>query len=223
MSTTLGDSASSTRAASAVALLLACLYTSAFAQQATLVGVLGSKALLVIDGNAPRTLGAGESVSGIKVVSVTGDSAVVESGGVRQTLRMGDTPVNISPTAGSGKQRLVLKADSRGHFMNSGLINGQVMRYMVDTGATSVAFSQSEARRMGVQFENGQQIMIGTGNGTVRAHRVVLQSVRAGDIELRNVDAVVVPQPMPYVLLGNSFLNAFQMTRTNDEMVLEKK
>ncbi|HMZ87708.1 MAG TPA: TIGR02281 family clan AA aspartic protease, partial [Giesbergeria sp.] len=28
---------------------------------------------------------------------------------------------------------------------------------------------------------------------------------------------------MPYVLLGNSFLGQFQMTRTNDQMVLEKR
>ncbi|MPN07317.1 hypothetical protein SDC9_154583 [bioreactor metagenome] len=126
-------------------------------------------------------------------------------------------------SAQGGRQRLVLKADARGHFMNAGLINGKVMQYMIDTGATMVAFSQAEARRMGVSFENGKPVMIGTGNGNVKAHRIVLESVRAGDIELRNVDAVVVPQPMPYVLLGNSFLNAFQMTRTNDEMVLEKK
>jgi len=34
---------------------------------------------------------------------------------------------------------------------------------------------------------------------------------------------VVTPAPMPYVLLGNSFLTRFQMTRTNDELVLEKR
>ena len=205
------------------AALLGLASLPASAQQAALVGVLGNKALLVIDGKAPRTLGAGDSVSGIKVISVAGETAVVESEGLRVTLRLGDTPVNVVPTGASGRQRLVLRADSRGHFVNSGLINGQVMRYMVDTGATLVAFSQSEAVRMGVKYQDGQQVMIGTGNGNVAAHRIKLDSVRAGDIELRNVDAVVLPQSMPYVLLGNSFLNAFQMSRTNDEMVLEKK
>lgn len=215
--------AASARTAPAIALLLAGLAMPATAQQATLAGILGNRALLVIDGSAPRTLGAGDSASGIKVLSVAGDSAVIEFDGIRQTLRLGDTPVNVSPLAAAGRQKLVLKADARGHFMNSGQINGQAMRYLVDTGATTVALSQSEARRMGISFQSGPRVMIGTGNGNVQAHHVVLQSVRAGDIEVRNVDAVIVPQDMPYVLLGNSFLNAFQMTRTNDEMVLERK
>ena len=206
-----------------IAGLLLALAIPAAAQQAALVGVLGGKALLVIDGKPPRTLGAGDSASGIKVVSVGSDNAVVESEGSRVTLRLGDTPVHVNNGGGGGKQRIVLRSDARGHFVSSGLINGQVMRYMVDTGATLVAISQSEAARMGVKYQDGQQVMIGTGNGNVVAHRIRLDSVRAGEIELRNVDAVVLPQSMPYVLLGNSFLNAFQMSRTNDEMVLERK
>jgi aspartyl protease family protein len=50
-----------------------------------------------------------------------------------------------------------------------------------------------------------------------------LDSVRIGDVEVFGVDAIVTPQPMPFVLLGNSFLTEFQMTRTNDQMVLEKR
>lgn len=142
------------------AALLLTLTANAQAQQAALVGVLGSKALLVIDGNAPRTLGAGESVAGVKLISVNGDGAVVEFHGARHALRLGDTPVNVSASGGGGgKQRLVLRADSRGHFVNSGLINGKVMQYMIDTGATMVAMSQSEAKRMGVSFDGAQQVM----------------------------------------------------------------
>ena len=50
-----------------------------------------------------------------------------------------------------------------------------------------------------------------------------LASVRIGDVEVYDVDAVVSPQPMPYVLLGNSFLTRFQMKRDNDQMVLERR
>jgi len=53
--------------------------------------------------------------------------------------------------------------------------------------------------------------------------RMRLDSVRIGDVEVLNVDAIITPQAMPYVLLGNSFLGQFQMTRTNDQMVLEKR
>ena len=31
------------------------------------------------------------------------------------------------------------------------------------------------------------------------------------------------PAPLPYVLLGNSFLARFQMRRENDQMVLEQR
>ena len=50
-----------------------------------------------------------------------------------------------------------------------------------------------------------------------------LDSVRIGDVEIYGVDAVVVPDGMPYVLLGNSFLSRFQMRRDNDQMVLERR
>jgi aspartyl protease family protein len=47
--------------------------------------------------------------------------------------------------------------------------------------------------------------------------------VRIGEVELLNVDAVVIPQAMPFMLLGNSFLNRFQMLRDNDQLSLTKK
>ena len=64
---------------------------------------------------------------------------------------------------------------------------------------------------------------LSTANGVAQGWRIRLDSVRIGDVEVFGIDAVVTPQPMPYVLLGNSFLGQFQMTRTNDQMVLEKR
>ena len=52
---------------------------------------------------------------------------------------------------------------------------------------------------------------------------VKLGSVRVGDVEIYDVDASVLPQAMPYVLLGNSFLSRFQMRRDNDQMVLDRR
>jgi aspartyl protease family protein len=76
---------------------------------------------------------------------------------------------------------------------------------------------------MGLKAENGQPVLMSTANGTAQGWRVRLDSVRAGTLELRGVDAIVTPQPMPYVLLGNSFLRAFEMSRTGDEMVLQQR
>ena len=75
----------------------------------------------------------------------------------------------------------------------------------------------------GADYKTGQQGHVSTANGTVPAWRVTLASVRIGDVEVYDVDAVVAPQPMPYILLGNSFLTRFQMKRDNDQMVLERR
>lgn len=206
------------------ALLAAALWAPglAAAQAVSLAGVLGSKALLVVDGSAPRGVAAGESHQGVKVVSVGRDEAVIEIKGARSTVRLGEAPVSVGARGGSGR-KIILMSDSRGHFVNQGLINGRVMQFMVDTGATTVAIGKPDADRMGLDYQNGQPVRMNTANGVAHGWRIRLNSVRIGDVEVLNVDAIVTPQAMPYVLLGNSYLGAFQMTRNNDQMVLEKR
>ncbi|WP_140426156.1 MULTISPECIES: retropepsin-like aspartic protease [unclassified Acidovorax] len=200
-----------------------CLAPSwASAQAVALAGMLGSKALLVVDANPPRALGAGDEYKGVKVLAITADEATVEVKGARRVLRLGEAPVSVGARGGSGK-RVVLMADSRGHFINSGTINGRVMQYMVDTGASTVAIGRQDAERMGLNYQNGQPVRMNTANGVAQGWRMKLDSVRIGDVEVFGVEAIITPQPMPYVLLGNSFLTEFQMTRINDQMVLEKR
>ena len=197
---------------------------TAQAQSVALAGMLGSKALLVVNGTAPKTVAPGETHEGVKVISTSGDQAVVEQDGKRNTLRVGEAPVNIGASKGSGKgNRIVLVAGSGGHFMTAGQINGKAVQFMVDTGATSVAMGAQDAERTGINFRAGQPVMMSTANGNVQGYRIKLDSVRVGDVEVFGVDAVVTPQPMPYMLLGNSFLTRFQMLRENDQMTLTKR
>lgn len=190
-------------------------------QSIALAGVLGSKALLVVDGSAPRAVGPGETHQGVKVLSVTRDEATVEVQGTRRLLRLGESPVALG-SSGSGK-RIVLMADNQGHFINTGTINGKPMKYMVDTGASVVAIGRPDAERMGIKVDDSQKVIMSTANGSATGWRVRLNSVRLGDVEVLGVMAVIMPEGMPFVLLGNSFLTQFQMTRTNDQMVLEKR
>ncbi|MBL8353666.1 MAG: TIGR02281 family clan AA aspartic protease [Delftia acidovorans] len=200
----------------------------ATAQSVALSGVLGSKALLVIDGGTPRALAAGDRLQDVRVLQVSGDTAEVEIKGRRQTLRLGEAPISLGGRgAAAGDpalgRRVVLKADNRGHFIERGQINGKTMVYMVDTGASSVAIGRSDAERMGLPFLKGQPVMMRTANGDAQGWRLRLDSVRVGDVEVFGVDAVVAPLAMPYVLLGNSFLAHVQMTRQGSEMVLERR
>jgi len=206
----------------------AALPPLAAAQSVALSGVLGSKALLVIDGGTPRALAAGDSLQDVRVLQVSGDTAEVEIKGRRQTLRLGEAPISLGGRgAAAGDpalgRRVVLKADNRGHFIERGQINGKTMVYMVDTGASSVAIGRSDAERMGLPFLKGQPVMMRTANGDAQGWSLRLDSVRVGDVEVFGVDAVVAPLPMPYVLLGNSFLAHVQMTRQGSEMVLERR
>ncbi|ABX37411.1 peptidase A2 [Delftia sp. HK171] len=206
----------------------AALPPLAAAQSVALSGVLGSKALLVIDGGTPRALAAGDSLQDVRVLQVSGDTAEVEIKGRRQTLRLGEAPISLGGRgAAAGDpalgRRVVLKADNRGHFIERGQINGKTMVYMVDTGASSVAIGRSDAERMGLPFLKGQPVMMRTANGDAQGWSLRLDSVRVGDVEVFGVDAVVAPLAMPYVLLGNSFLAHVQMTRQGSEMVLERR
>jgi aspartyl protease family protein len=202
-------------------LLVALCAGGAAAQTVSMGGTFGSNALLVIDGK-PKNVAVGNTVDGIRLLSVKGNEAVVEVKGKRLVLHLGDAQVNLGGKAseGSGKQ-IVLVAQGGGHFFAPGTINGKAVRFMVDTGATLVALDQYEADRLGIDWKNGRRGISRTANGDTAAFRTVLQSVRIGDVQIYNVEAVVSPSPMPYILLGNSFLTRFQMKRENDVMTLD--
>lgn len=185
---------------------------------------MGNKALLVIDGQ-PHTLVVGQSAMGVTLMQLSDGQAQVQRGGSSATLRLGAAPARLagSTSAPSAAQEIVLPVGLGGHFTAAGAINGRPVQFMVDTGATLVAISQGEAERIGLDYRNAPRAMTQTANGAVPVHRINLNAVRVGEVEVANVDAVVIPAQMPYILLGNSFLGRFQMRRDNDVMRLERR
>ncbi len=204
---------------------LAFFACAAAAQSVSLQGMLGARALLIVDGTAPKTVAVGDTHRGVKVIATSGDQALVEIDGRRHTLRVGETPATVGGNGGAAARgsRIVMSADSGGHFFTSGTINGRAVQFMVDTGATSIAMGVPDAERIGLNYRSGQLGRSGTANGSVDTWTLKLDSVRIGEVEIRDVQAAVLPARMPFVLLGNSFLNRFQMRRDNDQMVLERR
>lgn len=194
---------------------------ASWAGSVTLAGILGNKALLVVDGGAPRSIATGESHRGVKVIAVQREDVTIEVDGIRQNLRLGESPISVGQN--NGNQRVVLSADQNGHFVSTGMINGKSMRYMVDTGASAVSIGKPDADRMGIKYHNGRRVNMHTANGVSVGWLVKLDSVRIGDVEVFGIEAVITPERMPYVLLGNNLLGEFQMTRNNQQMVLEKR
>jgi aspartyl protease family protein len=208
----------------ALAAALAGLVLGAGAQSVALQGMLGSKALLIVDGSPPRSVAVGESHKGVTVISTLGDQALVEIAGKRHTLRVGEAPASVGAAGPAPRgNRIVIPAGSGGHFVTQGAINGQAVRFVVDTGATSISMGVSEAQRLGLDYRKGELGLAGTANGNVTMYRLKLASVRIGDVEVYDVDASVLPNSMPVILLGNSFLTRFQMKRENDLLVLERR
>jgi aspartyl protease family protein len=210
------------RLAIAAALLLAGAGI-ANAQSVSLSGRLGDKALLVIDGT-PRMLATGATVQGVKLVAMSADDVTVEVGGKRVTLALGGAQVNLGGAeSDGGATRIVLSAAGGGHFYSHGSINGRAVRFLVDTGATHISMSETEARRLGIDYTKGQRGIANTANGQVVAHRVSLGTVRVGEVTVYNVDATIVPAAMDQVLLCNSSLSRFQMKRENDVLTLDRR
>ncbi|MDO4724765.1 MAG: retropepsin-like aspartic protease, partial [Comamonadaceae bacterium] len=197
------------------ALLLA---GAAAAQDVRLVGTIGSRAIVSVDGAQPRTLAKGQSLNGVQLLSVQGNSATFQIGASRQTLLVGQAPAHVTP----GKTALTLSPSPNGHYMSEGKINGHTVQFLIDTGASTVAMDARTARRLGIDYErSGQPTQIATANGKAQGWSVRLPSVSVGALSQRNVPATVVQQSMPFVLLGNSFLNHYQMTRDARSLVLK--
>lgn len=197
----------------------------AWAADVALIGVIGDKAAIVaVDGGDPKTIKVGQSWRGIKVVSVERDRATLEIDGKRQVLQRGmhhRSAEGMAPP--SGRQTVILAADSRGHFIAEGAVNGGHMRFLVDTGATAVSIPASDAVRLGVDYRRGERIAMHTANGIAPAYAVRLERVRVGAIELYNIDGIVVERGLGVPLLGMSFLNRVEMKRDGSTMTLVRQ
>jgi aspartyl protease family protein len=195
-----------------------------WAKSVAMSGSMGSMALLVIDGSPPKALRAGQTHQGVTVVSVASDQAVVSVDGKRFTVVMGGAPVSAGGGArSSGGDHIVLPASAGGHFIAQGSINGRAAEFMVDTGATTIAMGLADAKRLGIDYEKGTRTVGSTANGLVQAYKVRLASVRIQDVEVHDVEAAVLPQAMPHILLGNSFLSRFQMNTNNEQLTLKRR
>jgi aspartyl protease family protein len=211
------------RRIAAAGALLCALAGTALAQSVAFSGMLGEKALLIINGQA-RGVAVGATVDGVKLVRLDGTQAQIEAGGKTQTLRLGGTAVLAGDTGGHGKgTRIVLPVGTGGHYTTMGAINGHSVPFLVDTGATTIAMGADVASRIGLDPSDSQQSMAMTANGAVSTRTIMLKQVTIGDVTIYNIEAMVMPQAMPVVLLGNSFLSHFQMHSDNDTLVLDKK
>jgi aspartyl protease family protein len=103
--------------------------------------------------------------------------------------------------------RLAVRAGPNGHFFIDAEVNGEPVRFLVDTGASDIVLSPADARRVG--FDPGRLSytrVYSTANGIVRGAPVTLRSLRVGPLRLSDMPASVNGAAMNGSLLGQSFL-----------------
>lgn len=205
-----------------VPLFLASSINVMAVEQVQVLGLFTGKAILLIDGQR-YTLQIGEvTPEGVMLIAADSDKAVLEIDGKRRELELGH---QISSYYPEPKKKVVdLYPDSGGMYRGSGMINGQSVSFLVDTGATTIAMSSAQAILLNIDYRrNGIPGVAETASARVRVYRVKLDKVTVGTIRVYGVDAMVIEGEQPSeVLLGQSFLNQLHMKREGSLLRLEQ-
>lgn len=182
---------------------------------AAVVNVDGERALLKVGQKGP---------SGIRLVAADSRSALLSINGVERRVELSREYSQGGYTV-PVKQQLVIARGRGGHYWVNGSVNGSSVPFLLDTGASSVALNEVQARRLGIDFKNaGRPMQVTTASGIERGWQVTLRSVKAGAIEVLGVEAVVLEGDYPAdALLGMSFLNRIGWRQEQDTLVLEAR
>jgi aspartyl protease family protein len=205
------------------ALLLQPVITARAAPDVRVVGLFSGRAVVQINGRQ-AVLRAGETgPEGVRLLSADSEQAVLEIDGRRVERRL-DGRVTARRREAQAAEFRVWR-DTRGMYTTVGSINGLPVPFLVDTGATQVALNSAQARRLGIDYRvTGTETAVTTASGAERAWRVMLDSVKVGDLEVRRVGAVVIEGPQPETaLLGMSYLGRLEISNSGTLMTLRKK
>ena len=195
------------------------------ANKINLFAVSEGKAILVIE-KKRRVLEIGQtSPEGVTLLKTNTADEIV-------TIRFDgkDQELGLNSVLGSNFQKgnapkVTLYSDRIGQFQTDGRINGKLVRFLVDTGASTIAMSSVTAKKIGLDYISlGRPSVASTASGYVRIYNVKLTTVKVGAITLHNVDAGVIEGTHPTeVLLGMSFLGKLKMKQEGNKMELKKK
>lgn len=121
----------------------------------------------------------------------------------------------------SGELRIPRARD--GHFYIAGTVNGQPVEFLVDTGASTVVVSEELARKAGLS--GGTPTVFQTANGAIQGRTVPGVAVTAGPLSVSSVRVGVglVGGKSGQGLLGQNFLARFNVSITQNEMVLRPR
>ena len=193
------------------------------APRVQVVGLFPGAAVLNVDGQRKLVRVGQVGPGGVEVLRADAKGAVLRVDGIERSY--GLSRELSAGFAEPDRRQLSIAQGQGGHYWVAGSINGQPVQFLVDTGATSVAINEIQARRLGIDYRvDGRQIVVGTASGTAKAWRVNLNSVKVGAIDVLGVEAVVVEGGSPTdALLGMSFLSRVSWREDQGVLKLESK
>ena len=195
--------------------------TAVATEDIRILALLGDKAMLRINGQS-QVLAVGDtSAEGIRLLEVTPTQATIEVQGQKRILKVGGSRQLTHIELQSRPPQLRLVMDAQGMYRVNGMINGQPMPMIVDTGANLLALSSLHAEQLGLDYAAAPQVRVNTASEQVTGYHVRLRQVQVGEISRQNVEAVVIEGAYPaQVLLGMSFLQHIQIKQEGNSMLL---
>ncbi|MCU7837695.1 MAG: retroviral-like aspartic protease family protein [gamma proteobacterium symbiont of Taylorina sp.] len=204
-----------------VLLLLLCAEVNA-SHKIQVMALFTDKAMLSIDGKQ-KILKKGQTYRGVKLISSDSRAVVLELHGEIKKFKLGSTVSTNFKKSAADKEFVVWK-DPQNMFRINGSINNFSAKFLIDTGASTIALNSIAAKRMGIKYRSGTPLQATTASGVVQGYQVILSKVKIGHIQLYNVYAAVLEGAFPTeVLLGQTFLSRIHMTRDGNKMILKKK
>ena len=124
----------------------------------------------------------------------------------------------------AGVRTVAIARGANGHFATDAVIEGRRFAFHVDTGASVIALREGDAARLGFfPARSDYTVRVSTANGTVLAAPVALDRVELGDLLVRNVAAVVLPDAaLAQNLLGMSFLSRVHWQYQGGTLMIEQ-
>jgi aspartyl protease family protein len=148
-------------------------------------------------------------------------AATVAPEPVAQMAVSAPPPASRARPAKPWRSETRLTAGPGGHFRATALVNGQPVGVIVDTGATTIALTIADARRIGIPVNAAAFTEVGMGaGGPVRGQHVMIDSVAVDGREVRALPGVVL-EGLEESLLGQSYLSQIgEVSMSGGAMIL---
>ena len=189
------------------------------------IALFENKAMLNIE-NERILISVGEETKhGVKLVSADAYGAEIEVNGVQRRYTLGNVVRNTKNNGDKQEPEIIVYQGIDTMFRTTGSMNGYPVNFLVDTGASSIAMSSHEAKRLGINYKlNGKPTWVSTASGVEKAVTVLIDRVTISGVTIRSVEGLVIEGTEPSTpLLGMSYLNRFKIINDGNLMRLKRK